>query len=116
MTLIEQALYLDGRAHWISAFDWSTSALLISLHPFERPAVLVKALFDKPRLISRDDSYGDTLQLPWDIIGFESKPLLKQVWQFCLHSDCVEYIFESAWPAISRVNMSESATLTLSRQ
>jgi hypothetical protein len=103
MTPIEQALFLDNSAHWVSAFDLSPEVLVLTLHPSQRPEVSAQARFNRPRILSADDSYaGEERNLPWDIIGFDSEQLSDGRWQFCLHTDCIEYIFESPWPEITR--------------
>ena len=77
--------------------------MVMTLHPSQRPHLVTEARFERVRLISMDNSYADEERwLPWDIIGFDAEPLSDGVWRFCLHTDCVEYGFESLWPQISR--------------
>jgi hypothetical protein len=72
MTPIEQALFLDGSAHCIASFALSGNAIMLTLHPWERPNDLCHARFSNPRIVSVDDSYADEgRELPWDIIGFD---------------------------------------------
>jgi hypothetical protein len=103
MTLIEQALFLDGSAHCVRSFELSPEALVLTLYPWQRVDSSTQARFDRPRLVSTDDSYADDeRELPWDIIGFDSKQLPEGGWRFCLHTDCIEYVFDSPWPEITK--------------
>lgn len=103
MTAIEEALFVNGSAHWVSSFDLTLEALVLTLHPCNCPDMVTQARFEKPCIISTDDTYADDdSNLPWDIIGFDSKPLADGLWDFCLHTDAIEYVFESAWPQISK--------------
>ncbi len=102
MTTIEQALFRDGSAHWVSAFQLSSEALLLTLHPWDRAELATQARFERPRIISAEDSHADdNRELPWDIIGFDSEPLPDGSWRFCLHTDSIEYVFDSPWPQIT---------------
>ena len=102
MTTIEQVLFCDGSAHCVSAFQLSSEALLLTLHPWQRSDLAIQARFERPRFISVDDSHADDgRELPWDIIGFDSEKLADGGWRFCLHTDSIEYVFDSPWPEIS---------------
>lgn len=104
MTLIEQALFHDGSAHWVSAFELSAVELKLTLHPCLREHALTRAVFLNPRNVSKDDAHSneDERELPWDIIGFDADQLADGTWRFCLHTDAVEYVFDSAWPVVSK--------------
>ena len=104
MTPIEKALFIDETVHWICSFDLTPEAMEISLHPCDRPELVCHAKFIKPKIVSIDRSYADEDDggLPWDILGFESQPLRGDLWEFCLHTDPIEYVFESAWPEIQK--------------
>ncbi len=102
MTSIEQALFRDGSAHWVSSFALSSDALVLTLYPGERPVVATRARFDRPRMVSTDHSYADdNCELPWGIIGFDAEQLPEGGWRFCLHTDSIEYVFDSPWPEIT---------------
>ena len=109
MTAIEEALFIDGSAHCISAFSWSPEALALTLHPWFREDVVVQAHFAQPCLVSFDDSHaGEERGLPWDIIAFDSKPLPGGGgWRFCVHTDCNEYVFDATCPQITRFVISQ---------
>ncbi len=102
MTVIEGALFHDLSAHWVVSFALSAEELRLTLHPCLREDVLTEAVFPNPQNVSQDDSYsdGNDRDFPWDIIGFDSEPLADGRWRFCLHTDAVEYVFESEWPEI----------------
>ncbi len=104
MTTIEQALFRNSTAHCISAIDIANDVIAITLHPWERPELTSRARFEGVKILSVDNSYADTdaMELPWDIIGFDSDKLSDDMWRYCLHTDAVEYCFESKWPAISK--------------
>lgn len=103
MTRIEKALFHDACAHCICSFDLTPEALILTLHPWERPEAATHARFEQPQIVSIDDSYADgDRELPWDIIGFDSERLPGGGWRFCLHTDCVEYVFDARWPEITR--------------
>ncbi len=103
MSRIEQALFRDSSAHWVSAFELLSDALVLTLHPGERAAAATHARFERPRIISADASHADDDGgLPWDIIGFDCEELPDGRWRFCLHTDRIEYVFESPWPEIHK--------------
>ncbi len=110
MTPIERALFQDHGVHWIYAFELSPDAITLSLHPSTAPEATTPpssactfARFIRPSVVSIDDYSDDEgLEFPWDIIGFESEPLSDGRWRFCLHTDLIEYTFESAWPEITK--------------
>jgi hypothetical protein len=103
LTKIEKVLFHDESAHWVSSFANSPEVLELVLHPANRPQAISKARFRNPHIVSVDDSYRDDVrELPWDVIGFDSDQLPDGLWRFCLHTDQIEYVFDSAWPDISR--------------
>ena len=103
MTAIEKALFQNDRLHWVGSIDWPSDTLVITIYPFQNPYLVTEALFERVRLISMDNSYADEERwLPWDIVGFDSELVSDEVWRFCLHTNCVEYVFESYWPQISK--------------
>ena len=65
----------------------------------------VIAKFGNAKILTLDTYEDDVndIKLPWDIIGFDSDELLNGGWSFCLHTDCIEYCFESDWPEIEFV-------------
>jgi hypothetical protein len=104
MTRIEQALFLDNSAHCIGSFELSSEALVLTLHPWERTEISTLARFERPRIVSTDDRHADgEHELPWDIIGFDSEQSPSGDWRFCLHTDCIEYVFDSPWPEITKI-------------
>jgi hypothetical protein len=105
MTAIEQALFSDNSAHCVSHFDLSPRVLILTLHPWEHKEDAVRAQFQRPHVLSTDDSHAEEVcNLPWDIIGFDSEQLSNGSWRFCLHTDCIEYVFDSSWPQITKVS------------
>jgi hypothetical protein len=103
MTAIEQALFRDGSAHCVSSFELSPDALVLTLHPWERAGLATQARFERPHIVSTDDSHAAAdVELPWDIIGFDSERLPDGGWRFCLHTDSIEYVFDSSWPEVTK--------------
>ena len=104
MTAIEQALYSNGTAHWVVAFELRDNTVTVTSHPCDRPELLTLLTFDQAMMLSIDDSYADDgdQSFPWDIIGFDSEPVSSERWRYCLHTDKIEYCFEAEWPAVRR--------------
>ena len=103
-TAIALFLYEGRGVHGVSEFTASPGVVRLKLTPWEGPQVHTCAVFGEDRLISLD-AYPDdrcTLDLPWDVIGFDSDDLGGGRWRFVLHWDAIEWCFESAWPVISR--------------
>jgi hypothetical protein len=102
MTVIEEALFRNGSAHWIATFAIAGDIITITLHPWNSPNLLTRATFSQVKVLSVDDSYADVQDgpLPWDIIGFDCEALAENRWRYCLHTDGIEYAFESGWPKI----------------
>lgn len=104
MTRIEKALFLDGSAHRVSSFQLSPEALVLTLHSWKHPEIFALARFERPRLVSADDRHSNgQRELPWDVIGFDSEQLPSGDWRFCLHTDCIEYVYDSPWPAVTKM-------------
>jgi hypothetical protein len=74
MTAIEETLYRDNTAHWVSGFEIAGNTIVITLHPSTRADLRTRATFSDATILSVDDSYADDAgrAFPWDIIGFDS--------------------------------------------
>ncbi len=106
VTAIERLLYGDLGIHGVSEFALSPGVVRLRLAPWEGPSVSTVATFHDARLVSVD-AYADgpeDLELPWDVIGFDCYELGGGRWRFVLHSDVMEWCFESAWPVVEPVN------------
>ncbi|MDP9175563.1 MAG: hypothetical protein M3O30_17105 [Planctomycetota bacterium] len=101
-TPIEQALFSNAGAHWVSTFTNADGLVAITLHPWNRPDLLTYATFEEARILSVDSSYAKQHNSPppWDIIGFDCKSIRDHRWRYCLYTDAVEYRFEASWPSI----------------
>jgi hypothetical protein len=109
--MIEDALF-GGRstAHAVIGFNADRKDIHLRLAPWkgqDSEAVPdqnaeVFATFRNAYILSVDTYEADASspRPPWDIIGFDSDELSNGRWSFCLHTDCVEYSFESDWPEI----------------
>jgi hypothetical protein len=101
MTPIEQALFRNNSAHCVMAFEHAGDVIAVVLHPWKQPELASLARFECVKILSVDDSYADgDGELPWNVIGFDSKPLAGNRWRYCLHTDAIEYCFEAGWPEI----------------
>jgi hypothetical protein len=103
-TAIEKFLYGSGGVHGVVEITLSADRLIVSVAPWTSLSVIKVAEFMEPKVTSievyADES--DDLNLPWDIIGFDSYPLSEPLWKFVLHCAGIEYIFESRWPTLRK--------------
>lgn len=113
MSEIEKALFVDGTVHYITSFALLAEEIMLTVCPgrgirdADTQVALTRGRFlqvNPNRVFCEVFDAKDGIGLPWDIIGFDSDPLDDGYWRFCLHTDCVEYLFESKWPEITRVN------------
>src|SRR5262245_36455997 len=101
-TAIEKFLYGAGGTHGVVAITLSADRLVVSVPPWSSLTAVKVAEFTEPKITSIE-VYADTaddLNLPWDIIGFDSYPLSEPRWKFVLHCAGIEYVFESRWPTM----------------
>ena len=94
---------MDDSAHWVTALEVSPSSVAVTLCSSRHPERSRRAIFASTEMVSVDDSYSepDEMEKPWDIIGFDCDQLRNERWRFCLHTDCIEYVFDSTWPEIT---------------
>jgi hypothetical protein len=109
---IEQALYGNRGTHGLIEFSLLPGCIRLRVAPWEEPAAWVQAEFANARFSSLDQyaDQGEDLDLPWDIIGFDSYEQPSGRWQFVLHCQAVEWCFESDWPVIQRAPAEPSAS------
>lgn len=111
LTKIEDALFRgQNRAHAVMDFVYSNNCILIKLAPwieFKDEIVpdnnaIIEARFSNADIKSKETYEKNTedIKYLWDVIGFDNKPILDNRWSFCLHSDCIEIIFEADWTEI----------------
>lgn len=109
MTEIEKACFTSFGAHWVSAILCRATEFSLILHPANDAQSKVEVAFSNVSNMRIDTSYNDEeLSFPWDIIGFESRPLEGERWEFVLHTDLVEFSFHARWPSIE-ANVNSSA-------
>ena len=101
---IEHGLYGDRGTHGVFEFALAPKCMRLRVAPWEEPASWVQAVFFDAKLASVEEyaDEEDGLDLPWDIIGFDSYELWSGRWRFVLHCSAVEWCFESEWPVIER--------------
>ena len=103
-TDIENYLFQQNGTHAVVAFNLSEKRLVVSVTPWTDLLSVVIADFPEAGITSMDvyaDGHDD-LNLPWDIIGFDSFPLSEGRWRFVLCCHCLEYVFESRWPRLTQ--------------
>jgi hypothetical protein len=116
---IEKALYGNGGTHGVVEFHLMPSVIVLRVAPWEPlkdSADVVLATFQNVRVIAvaaqADPSDVDDLQMPWDIIAFDSDRQLNGRWKFVLHCAAVEWCFESDWPLIEHQMSAHESSLT----
>ncbi len=78
--------------------------LRLRLASWSEPEAWVQAVFANMKLFSVNEyaDQSDELDLPWDIVGFDSWQLPGNRWRFVLHCDVIEWCFEAEWPVIEK--------------
>lgn len=103
LTKIEQLMF-RGRnvTHAVVGWALTPDKLLLTVAPWEDLGSPLCAEFPEFKITSLElyPDEPDDLNLPWDIIGFDSYTLASERWKFVLHCDSVEYCFESKWPVL----------------
>jgi hypothetical protein len=103
-TAIEHFLYEDRPVHGVVESTVSSGVVRLHLAPWAGPQVHTHATFGDARLTSVE-AYPcghHTLDLPWDVIGFDCYDLGGGRWRFVLHCNVIEWCFEAAWPVVTR--------------
>lgn len=102
MTEIENFLFTGNIVHCVVRFSQDHQSIRLRISPYYLMRPMTEAVFEQARITSietySDD--GDSLNMPWDIIGLDSYKLEQDRWQFVLHCDGIEYCFESRWPEV----------------
>jgi hypothetical protein len=99
---IERSLYGNRGTHGVVEFSLTPGRIRLRVAPWDDPTTSVQAVFSNARFSSLDQyaDKGDDLDLPWDIIGFDSYEQPHGRWRFVLHCSAIEWCFESEWPVI----------------
>jgi hypothetical protein len=99
---IEKFLFRSGGTHGVVEITLAAKRLVVSVAPWVQLDLVVSAEFTEATIKSIDvyAADHDDLNLPWDIIGFDSYPMADQRWEFVLHCAGVEYVFVSRWPKL----------------
>ena len=106
LTKIEDALFQGkNQPHAITEFVISNDSISLKVTPWIEPGIpdannIIKATFKKVLIISKE-ILEEPVEYPWNIIGFDSEPILNNRWDFYLCTDCIAYGFESDWPEIN---------------
>jgi hypothetical protein len=101
-TEIENYLFRRNGIHAVVEITLADKRLVVSVAPWDQLAAAVTAEFTKVTITSVDvyADGPDDLNLPWDIIGFDSHLLAQHRWRFVLHCAGLEYCFEATWPRL----------------
>jgi hypothetical protein len=99
-TPIEEFLCKQGGAYGLVEIAQSANRLVLTVAPWADLASVKVAVFADMKILSVEvySDNLDDLNLPSDIIGFDSHPMPKSRWKFVLHCSGIEYVFESRWP------------------
>lgn len=102
-TKIEKALYGNHGTHGVFEFNLSSDRITITVAPWVNSEAKVNAVFNHAKInyVSEYSDKHDPLDLPWDIIGFDSDEVESGKWRFILHCACIEWGFEADWPVIT---------------
>jgi hypothetical protein len=113
---IEKALYGNRGTHGVVEFYLMPKRLVLHVAPWESLEASVVATFQNVRVIGleayADPRAMDDLEMPWDIIAFDSDHQLNGRWKFVLHCAAVEWCFESDWPFIEHEILVDESSLT----
>lgn len=103
LTKIEQFMFRERNiAHAVIGFALTQNKLLLTVAPWGDLGSPLSAEFSEFKITSLE-VYPDEptdLNLPWDIIGFDSYALDSKRWKFIIHCDSIEYCFESRWAVL----------------
>jgi len=105
MTDIEQFLFSGNVAHGIDEFGLAQGCVRLRLAPWEGEKLLTQATFEEAKVLSLsqlDEPDEEDLNLPWDIIGFDSYKVSNRRWKFVLICGALEWSWESEWPKVER--------------
>jgi hypothetical protein len=110
-TAIERALYGERGTHGVFEFNLAPGCIRLRVAPWADPSASVEAVFTNARFSSLDQyaDTGEALDLPWDILGFDSYEQPAGRWRFVLHCHAVEWCFESDWPGIESTHAKPGA-------
>jgi len=110
MTDLEQFLFGGNVAHGIIEANLASGCIRLRLAPWEGQAVSIQATFAATfanakilylsQLAEPDEE--EDLNLPWDIIGFDSYELPGRFHKFVMNCRVLEWCWESEWPRVER--------------
>jgi hypothetical protein len=103
-TEIEDFLFREEAAYWVVRFALAERRLSITVVASDNRGgtfgPMVQAEFEDVRITGIDCGYADEFDLPWDIIGFDCARVSGERWEFCMHTDAGEWVFEAGWPRL----------------
>jgi hypothetical protein len=105
MTDLERFLFGGHGAHGIIEFTLVQGCVRLRLAPWEGLRLITEATFESAKVLSLsqfDEPDEEDLNLPWDIIGFDSYELPDECWKFVLVCGALEWCWESKWPKLKR--------------
>ena len=93
------------RVHWVENVKMESAGLYIGVRPQNSCLSIKRFLFPKAKFESFDvlglkNIDGEDLELPWSIIGLESKMLPHDRHLFVVSCEDVEFSFEANWPSL----------------
>lgn len=101
LSKIEKALYGPYGTHGVFEFILAPGTIQLAIAPWEYEDKVTRVLFRDVQLETLDEyAKPDSLDLPWDIIGFDCYEKSNNRWRFVLHCNVIEWCFVSCWPVI----------------
>ena len=99
---IESVLFGQGGTHAVVEISLSEKRLALAVAPWAELDARLNVTFSQVRITSIEvyADNADDLNLPWDIIGFDCRPLPDGLWEFVLHCAGIEYGYEAHWPEL----------------
>ncbi len=105
MPLTEVECFLfhgQSLAHWVTGFGFNGKQVEVMLAPItysDGPVHSFKAIFPDAVILSVNEDDEGRDEWPLDIIGFDSSTVGGR-FKFTLNCGCVEWAWESGWPAM----------------
>lgn len=100
---IETELLIPQALLALTALEVKQGSIELGFSDREQLGRVVRFSFDEASISSVEGSYDDEdksegLNMPWDIIGFDSNQVSPDLWEFVLHTHVLELVFRARWP------------------
>jgi hypothetical protein len=98
---VEKVLFGNYGTHALISFSLSIERIAITVAPWVDLNCTTEAVFERVTLLSFRGNSGESpeeLNLPWDIIAFDSTRQSDGRWEFVLYCGATEFIFLADFP------------------